>query len=102
MGEDGGSGGSVAGIVTGFACYALDELCTCILESVVEFDFLCHAHTVFGDAGSTEFLVDDNIASLGTESDFDGIGERVGTFAKTFAGVSIVDDFFCHGVFYDF
>ena len=42
-----------------------------------KFDFFRHRHTVLGDAGRAEGLLDHNIAALGTECDLDGIGENV-------------------------
>ena len=92
----GGRGGAVAGIVTGLGSHTLHELCTCILEGVIEFDFTCHAHTIFGDAGSAEFLVDDNIATLRAEGNFYCIGQSVSTLAELFAGINVIFNFFCH------
>ena len=96
LGEDGGGGGAVAGIVASLGGNALDELRTGILKGVFKFDFLGHADTVLGDARGTELLIDYYIASLGTEGYLDGVGQLVGTRTQLLASICTVFDIFCH------
>ena len=97
LSQHGGSGRTIAGIVAGFRCHALHQLCAGVLESVIQFDFLGHAHTVLGDAGCAELLVDHHVAAFRAEGYFHCVGQCVSTFAQTLAGVYIIYDFFCHG-----
>ena len=92
----GSSGGTVTGIIGSFAGHATNELCTGVLESVFEVDFLGHADTVLGDAGGAEFLLDDYIAAFGTEGYLYGIGEGIGSGMELFACLNVIFDDFCH------
>ena len=92
----GSSGGTVTGIIGSFAGHATNELCTGVLESVFEVDFLGHADTVLGDAGGAEFLLDDYIAAFRTEGYLYGIGEGIGSCVELFACLNVIFDDFCH------
>ena len=96
LGEDRCGGRTVAGVVTGLAGYALDELCAGVLESVVEFNFLGYGDAVLRDARGAEFLVDNYVATFRAEGYFDCVGQHVGTFLEELAGFGIVFQFFCH------
>ena len=88
---------TVAGVVASLAGYALDELCACILECIVEFYFLCDRNTVLCDARSAEFLVDNDVAAFRAEGYFHCVGQHVSTFFEELAGFYVVFQFFCHG-----
>ena len=97
LSQYGSRGGTVAGIVTRLAGHALHELCTCILEGVCQFYFLGHGDTVLGDVGSTELLLDDDVASLGTQGDLYCVSQLIYALLHLLAGVNIEFDIFCHG-----
>jgi hypothetical protein len=49
------------------------------LELVGQLDFFGDSHTVFGDDGCTEALLEDNVTAFRSEGDFYGRGEGVDT-----------------------
>src|SRR5690606_31268278 len=51
LGQHGGGGGAVTGVVAGLGGNVLDELGADVLELVLQFDFLGNRHTVLGDGG---------------------------------------------------
>ena len=73
--ENGCGGGTVTGNIAGLGCDFADHLGAHVLERVGKFHFLRHAHTVLGDGGGTEFLVQNHISAPGTEGGFDGGGK---------------------------
>ncbi len=44
---------------------------------VVELDLLGHGHTVMGDGWRSPFLVEGDVAALGTERGLDRVGEDI-------------------------
>ena len=78
-------GGSVTGNVVGRGGDFTDELGTLVLERVIYFDFTRDGHTIVGDRRCAELLVEHDVAALGTERYFDGIGNCVYAGFQRFA-----------------
>ena len=94
--EDSSGGGTVTGLVVGLGCHFPYHLGTHVLETVLELHFLGYGNTVLGDLRSTEFLVDNHIASLRTEGYLHCVCKSVHAFLHQAAGFHIEFDFFCH------
>ena len=75
--QNGRGGGAVAGDVGGLGSDFAHHLRAHVLERVLQFDFLGYGDAVFGDERRTEFLFDYDVAALGAERDFHGVGENV-------------------------
>ena len=86
-GEHGRRGGAVAGLVIGLRGDFAHHLRAHVLELVFELDLLGDGDAVLGDAGSAEALVDHDVAALGAERDFHGVGERLDAAQHAVAGV---------------
>jgi hypothetical protein len=82
--ENGSGGGAIASNVIGLAGHLTNKLSTHVLESVLEFNVLGHRHTVLGDLGRTERLVQDGVAALGSESYLHCIGQQIDTYTKQY------------------
>ncbi len=70
-------GRPVAGDVVGLGRDFLEELRSHVLERIVELDVASDRHTVVGDGGRAELLVEDDVATLGADRDPDGVGEAI-------------------------
>jgi hypothetical protein len=77
LGQDGGGGGAVAGLVVGLRGDFADHLRAEVLEGVSQFDFLGDRDAVLGRARGAEGLFDHDVAALGTQGHLDGVGEDV-------------------------
>jgi hypothetical protein len=77
LGEHGGGGGAIARGVAGLGSDFLHHLGAHVFVGIGKLDFLGHGHAVLGDGRGTEFLVEHDIAALGPEGDFDGLGEEL-------------------------
>ncbi len=77
LGQDSGGGGAIAGHVGGLRGDFAHHLRAHVFEGVFEFDFLGYGDAVFGDGGRTEFLLNHDVAALGTERDLHGVGQKV-------------------------
>ncbi len=88
LGQNRRGGGAVAGFVIGAGSDFLHHLGAHVLELVFQFDFLGDRNTVLGDAGRAERLVQNHVAALGAERDFDGVGEDVHTLEHARARIS--------------
>src|SRR5581483_9718695 len=77
LSENGSSCRAVAGEIVGLGRHLAHHLRAHILELVVELDLLGDGDAVLGDAGRTERLLDNDVASLGAERDLDRICKRV-------------------------
>src|ERR1017187_369536 len=77
LGQNGGGGGAIAGDVRGLGSDFADHLGAHVLERVLEFDFLGYGDAVLGNERRAEFLFDYDVAALGAEGDFHGVGENV-------------------------
>ena len=84
LGQDGGGGGAVAGVIAGFRGHFLHELRAHVLERILKLDFAGHAYAVFGDVGGAEFLLDDYIAAFRAKGYLDGVGKSVNAFFEFF------------------
>ena len=89
-------GCSVACIVASLACHALNELCTSVLESVCELHFFSDCDAILSDLRSAELLLDDNVATLRTESHLDCICQLVNALLHHIAGFEVKFNIFCH------
>ena len=89
LGEHGGGGGAVTGDVVGLRGDFLDELGAHVLERVLELDLLGDRHTVVGDRGGAELLVEHDVAALGSECDSHRIGELVHPGLESAAGLLV-------------
>src|SRR5579864_2207435 len=96
LGENGRGGGAVAGHVGGLGSDFLHHLRAHVFERVFQFDFFCDGDAVLGDGRRTEFLVDHDVAALGTERDLDGVSEHVDAAKNRLAGLFSVNNLFCH------
>ena len=98
LGEHGGGGGAVAGLVVGLAGDFAQHLRAHVLELVLELDFLGDGDAVLGDARRAIALVDDDVAALGAERDLDRVGQDID--AAQNALTSVASEFYvlgCHG-----
>ncbi len=77
LAEDHGGGGSVAGHVVGLGRDFLEELGSHVLERVFELDVASDRHTIVGDRGGAELLVEDDVAPLRPDGHLDGFGQTV-------------------------
>jgi hypothetical protein len=77
LGQHGGGGRAVTGLVVLLVGDLAQHLCAHILELVLQFDFLGDRDAVLGDTRRAEALLDDHIAALGTERHLDGVGQRI-------------------------
>ena len=89
LGQHGGGGGAVTGDVVGLGGDLLHELGAHVLEGVLELDLTGDGHTVVGDGGGAELLVEDDVAALRAERDLDGVGELVDAGLEGAAGVLV-------------
>jgi hypothetical protein len=88
-GEHGRGGGAVTGDVVGLGRHLAHHLRAHVLELVGELDLLGDRHTVLGDAGRAEALVEHDVAALGAERHLHGVGEDVDAAQQARAGIGI-------------
>ena len=67
-----------------------------VLERVLELDLLGDRDAVVGDRRRTEFLVEDDVAALGTEGNLDRVRELVDARLEAVARVDIELDLLSH------
>ena len=96
LGQNGGGGGAVAGDVGGLGGDFAHHLRAHVFLRVLQFDFLGYGDAVLGDGRRTEFLFDDNVAALGAERDFHGVGENVDAAENRLPGLFSVNNLLCH------
>src|SRR5664279_848140 len=68
-------------------CIRDSHLCAHVLELVLELDFLGDRHTVLGDAGSAERLIEHDVAALGAERNFYSVRQDVDAVQHTVARI---------------
>src|SRR5207245_63654 len=91
--EHGRSGRAVPGDVGGLGRDLAYHLGAHVLELVLELDLLGDGDAVLGDAGSTEALVEHDVAALRAEGDLYRIGENVDAAQHAVAGIDRESDF---------
>ena len=94
--QDSGSSRAITCLVAGLGCHLLDELCAKVLGCVCQLNLFRYGNAVFGDVGSTVFLVDNYIASFGTQCYFYCVSQLVNATLQRVSRLGIVCDFFCH------
>jgi hypothetical protein len=67
-----------------------------VLEGLLEVDLLRHRDAVLGDEGRAELLVEDDVSSLGTQGDADGVGQAVHAAQDLLPRLVTVCDLLCH------
>ena len=96
LGEQGRGGRAIACHVVGLVRDFIDELGAHVLEIVLEFDFAGNRDPVVSDGWGPIALVEGDVAALGAQGQFDGVGEDVDAFDHLVAGGFAPFDFFCH------
>ena len=89
LGQNRRGGGAVTGFVIGAGSDFLDHLRAHVLELVLKLDLFGDRHTVLGDAGGTERLVQNHVTTLGAQRDLDSVGQDVDAFQNTIAGIGV-------------
>ena len=87
LGQHGGGGGAVTGVVAGLGSDFLDHLGAHVLELVLELDFLGDGHTVLGHGGAPKERSSTTLRPLGPKV-LDRIGQDVHAFDHAGAGVA--------------
>src|SRR5690606_30152861 len=87
LGQHGCGGGAVARGIVGLGGNLADHLGAHVLELVGQFDVLGNSHTVLGNAGRTEGLVEYNVTALGTQGDLYRVRERIDAAQHALAGI---------------
>jgi len=86
LGQHGGGGGAVTGVVGGLGGNVLDQLGADVLELVLQFDFLGDGHAVLGHRRGAERALQHDVATLGAQGGLDGVGEDVHAAHDAHAG----------------
>ena len=94
--QNGSGGGAVACQIIGLGSNFLDQLCAHVLKRIVQLDVLGNGHTVVGDQRSAEFLVQNNIAALRTQSYLNRISQLVYAAAQCTASFLAEKNLLCH------
>jgi len=92
LGEDRGRGRSVTRHVVRLRGDFAHHLGAHVLELVLELDLLGHRHAVLGDLRGTEALLQDDVATLGTERDLHRIRQRIDAGQDPLLSVVVVGD----------
>ena len=79
LGQNGCGGGTVAGHVIGLGSHFLHQLRAHVLKSVCQLDLLRDGHTVIGDQGSAEGLIEYYISSFRSKCHSHGVAELIDT-----------------------
>src|SRR5471032_3132356 len=77
LGQHGGGGGAVAGVVAGAGSNFLDHLRAHVLQLVFQFDFFRNRHTILGDGRGAERALQHHVAAFRAQRDFNCVGEDV-------------------------
>jgi hypothetical protein len=97
LGQNGGGGGAVTGDVGGLGSNFLDHLGAHVGELVFQFDFLGDGNAVLGHGRAAVGALENHVAALRAEGDFDCVGQDVDAFDHAGAGGITKFDFFsCH------
>ncbi len=97
LGEDRRGGGPVTGDVGGLGSDLADHLGADVLNGVFEVDFLGDGDAVLGHDRRAEFLLDEDVASLGAEGHPDGRGQLADPAHERLPGILPVVDVLGHG-----
>ena len=96
LGQDGGGGGAVAGLVIGARRNLADHLRAHVLELVLKLDLFGDGDAVLGDARRAEGLVEDHVAAFRAQGHLDGVGEDVDALEHFLAGFGVELDVLGH------
>src|SRR6185436_19036269 len=94
LGENRGRRGAVTSDVGGLGGDFLAHLRAHVLELVLQLDLFCDRHTVLGDGGGAERALEHDVAALGPERHFYGVGQNVQAVNHLGAGAFVETYFF--------
>ena len=94
--QNGGSSSSVTSNIVCLCGNFFQELGSHILVGIFQFNFPCNRYSVLCNGGSTEFLVQQHVASLGSQGNLYSLGNLLYTGQQFFAGIFIEKQLFCH------
>src|SRR6185312_1864376 len=98
LGEHGGGGGTVAGVIGGLGGDFLHQLGTDVFELVFQFDFLGDGYTVLGHRRGAEGAVQHHVPTLRAHGGLDGVRQDVDTAHDAGARVVTKIDLLCSHV----
>ena len=94
LGEDGGGGGPVSGVLGRLAGDLLDHLGACILVGILQLDLLGDGHAVLGDGGGAEGFFKHHNSTRGAEGYPNRAGELANASQDHLTGFGVVGDLF--------
>ena len=96
LGQNCGRRRSVSDRVIGLGGRFFHEFDSDVFKFIFQFNFLCDRHAILGNGRRPVSFVQHHISPLGTQGDFDGIGNNVHAAHQCFARVRIKFNLFCH------
>ncbi len=96
LGQQGGGGGAVASHIIGLGGNLFHQLGAHVLISVLQLHLFGNGHTVIGNQGGAELLIQHHVAALGAQGDFHSVGQLVDAAEQRLAGLLAVYDFLSH------
>jgi hypothetical protein len=96
--EHGRGGGAVARDILRLGRDFLDHLRAHVLVGILQLDFFRNGHAVVRHRRRAEFLVEDDVPSLGPQRDLDGVRELVHATLKRVAGRRVEEKLLRHVV----
>ena len=87
--------GAVTGHIGGLGRHFAHHLSAHVLQGILQFDLLGHGHAVFGDHGRTELLVQNHIATLGTQRHFHSVRQLIHAPQNSLAAIFAEYNLFC-------
>src|SRR5581483_11020090 len=94
--QHGRGGGAVTGNIGGLRSDLAHHLCAHVLERVLQLDFFCYGHAVFGDGRRTELLLNNDVTALRTERHLHCVSEYVDATKNRLTRLLAVYDLLCH------
>ena len=77
--QKGCSGSTVTGHIIGLGGNFFDQLCTHVLYLIFQLDFLCDGHTVIGNQWGSVRLLNQNVSSLRSQCNLNGVCQLIHT-----------------------
>src|SRR5229473_3515226 len=100
LSQYGGGGGAVTRNVRSLGSDFAHHLRTHVLHRIFQVDLFCNCHAVLGNRRRSKLLVDHDVATLGSQSDLDCIGELVDTAQNCRARLLAMNYLLCHLLFF--
>src|SRR5690606_22916081 len=97
--QNGSSSSTITCNICSLRSYFFNHLSTKVLDRIFKLYFFCYGNTIFSDARSAKFLLDNYVTAFRTKGYLNCVSQNVYATLHLVACINIEEKLFCHNIY---